>query len=97
MEQKGCHIHWAGGRGEVGSAGGIVVKMRWQGLSRDSGSGMEKQDGQEKYFKGKMSRTSSLTGFKGSTRNTLAELIPRFLSCNLGGPKYQETIVKGKL
>lgn len=43
-----------------------------------------------------MSRISSLTGFKGSERNTLSELIPRFLTCILGGPKYQETIVRNR-
>ena len=74
-------MYIVGGGREVGGAGGIIVKMRWQGLSRDSGSRREKQDGQEKYFKGKMSRTSSLTGFKSSTINILggASLVAQWL------------------
>lgn len=42
--------------------------------------GWIKRDGQEKYFKGKINRTSLLTRLEGYTGNILSNLIPGFLS-----------------
>lgn len=42
--------------------------------------GWIKRDGQDKYFKGKINRTSLLTGLEGYAGNILSNLIPGFLS-----------------
>lgn len=51
-----------------------------------SGRDGENRDDRRHIFR-KMSRISSLTGFKGSERNTLSELIPRFPNLHLGWSK----------
>lgn len=58
--------------------------------------GWRERDGQERRRKGKMSRTSPLTGFEGCTRNVLLDLLPRFPAGSLGGPENHKTIGRNR-
>lgn len=68
--------------------GMVKAQPRWQ-WNGEAGK-------DQRNFKEKMNKAYFLTGFESCTRNVSPHLIPRFLACGLGVPKYKKNIVRNE-